>query len=160
MFHLLTMLLMLNVIFCMFHMRYTPFHPFFCYVVRKTVKRMRGAAATDWVGVTRSDWWLQFRLVCWTRYLSDDARGFLPVRIIISGTCRNRETCDCSGIWGVWWFTIQFLAFFPKVGLCDHAVCVSVNPPLPQLTFECLNQSLWNLVCISWHLSPSQRRTP
>jgi hypothetical protein len=37
-------------------------------------------------------------------------------------------------------------------------VCVSVYPP-PQITFECLNQSLWNLVCISWQLSPSQRRT-
>jgi hypothetical protein len=35
-----------------------------------------------------------------------------------------------------------FLAYFPKVGLCDvHAVCVSMNPVL--LTFECLNQSLW-----------------
>jgi hypothetical protein len=33
---------------------------------------------------------------------------------------------------------------------------LSVTPP-PQLTFECLNQSLGNLVCISWHLSPSQR---
>jgi hypothetical protein len=29
--------------------------------------------------------------------------------------------------------------------------------PLPQLTLECLNQSLWNLVRISWHLSPSQQ---
>jgi hypothetical protein len=38
---------------------------------------------------------------------------------------------------------------FPKVGLCDlHAVCVSVNPPL--LSFECLNQSSGNLVCVSW----------
>jgi hypothetical protein len=27
------------------------------------------------------------------------------------------------------------------------------------LTFEYLKQSLWNLVCISWHLSPSQLRT-
>jgi hypothetical protein len=25
--------------------------------------------------------------------------------------------------------------------------------------FKCLNQSLWNLVCITRHLSPSQRRT-
>jgi hypothetical protein len=31
-------------------------------------------------------------------------------------------------------------------------------PPSP-LTFEWRNQSLWNLVCVSWHLSPSQRRT-
>jgi hypothetical protein len=32
---------------------------------------------------------------------------------------------------------------------------------LPLLTFECMNQSLWNLVCtrISWHLSISQRLT-
>jgi hypothetical protein len=34
------------------------------------------------------------------------------------------------------------------------SVCL---PPLS--TFECQNQSLWNLVCISWHLSPSQRHT-
>jgi hypothetical protein len=34
----------------------------------------------------------------------------------------------------------MFLAYFPKVGLCDiHAVCVSVYAPLT--TFECLNQS-------------------
>jgi hypothetical protein len=32
-------------------------------------------------------------------------------------------------------------------------VCI----PPPQLTYECLNQSFLNLVCISWHLSPSQR---
>jgi hypothetical protein len=39
---------------------------------------------------------------------------------------------------------------------CDlQAVCVAVYPPL--LTFECLNQSLRNLVCVSWHLSPFQQ---
>jgi hypothetical protein len=54
------------------------------------------------------------------------------------------------------------LAFFPcfekiKVGLWDHlAVCVSVYAPV--LTFECRNQSLWNLVRISWHQNLSQRR--
>jgi hypothetical protein len=37
-------------------------------------------------------------------------------------------------------------------------VCVSVCIS-PLTTFECLNQSLWNLVCISYHLRPSQRRT-
>jgi hypothetical protein len=38
-------------------------------------------------------------------------------------------------------------------GLCyNHAVSVSVNPPL--LTFGRLNHNLWNLVFISWHLSP------
>jgi hypothetical protein len=35
--------------------------------------------------------------------------------------------------------------------------CVSVHPPLS--TSEWLNQSLWNLVCISRHLSPSQWHT-
>jgi hypothetical protein len=34
-------------------------------------------------------------------------------------------------------------------------LCVSPSQP----TFEWLNQSLWNLVCISWQLNPSQRRT-
>jgi hypothetical protein len=37
---------------------------------------------------------------------------------------------------------------------CCLCVCVS-----PLSTFEWLNQSLWNLVCISWHLSQSQRDT-
>jgi hypothetical protein len=55
------------------------------------------------------------------------------------------------------------LAHFPKEGLRDlHAVLLSVcllvrvpvNPPPPsQLSFECLDQSLWNLVCVSWHPS-------
>jgi hypothetical protein len=36
----------------------------------------------------------------------------------------------------------HYLAYFPEVGLCDlRPVCVSVSP-LPQSTFECLNQSL------------------
>jgi hypothetical protein len=37
------------------------------------------------------------------------------------------------------------------------SACLWITPPV--LTFECVNQSLWNLVCISWHLSPSRRRT-
>jgi hypothetical protein len=37
---------------------------------------------------------------------------------------------------------------------CCLCVCVSL-----QSTFECLNQSLLNLACMSWHLSPFQRRT-
>jgi hypothetical protein len=46
-----------------------------------------------------------------------------------------------------------------KQGLCDqHAVCVSVNTPT-HLNFECLSQSLRHLVCLSWQLRPSQRRT-
>jgi hypothetical protein len=50
-----------------------------------------------------------------------------------------------------------------EVGLSDHAavrvcvcVCVCVCKS-PLLTFERLNQSSWNLVRISRHLSPSQR---
>jgi hypothetical protein len=35
---------------------------------------------------------------------------------------------------------------------CCLCVCGSL-----QSSFECLNQSLWNLVYISWNLSPSQR---
>lgn len=43
-------------------------------------------------------------------------------------------------------------------GLWNHlAVFVCVCLPLP--TSECLNQYLLNLACISWHLSPSERRT-
>jgi hypothetical protein len=40
-----------------------------------------------------------------------------------------------------------------KVFLCDlHVICVSSLS-----MFQWLNQCLWNLVCVSWHLSPSQR---
>jgi hypothetical protein len=42
----------------------------------------------------------------------------------------------------------------PMRSACCLCVCVS-----PLSTVDCLNQSLWNLVYISWHLSPSQRRT-
>jgi hypothetical protein len=35
------------------------------------------------------------------------------------------------------------------------SVCLWMNPS----TFECLHQSLWNLVCISWHLNSSQLHT-
>jgi hypothetical protein len=39
---------------------------------------------------------------------------------------------------------------------CPSSLCVCESTPI---NFECLNQYLWNLVCISRHLSPSQRRT-
>jgi hypothetical protein len=43
------------------------------------------------------------------------------------------------------------------VPLCV-CVCVCVCVRVSALsTFECVNESLWNLVCISLHLSPSQR---
>jgi hypothetical protein len=52
----------------------------------------------------------------------------------------------------------SLIPYFLKVGLCElHPVCVSLYPH--PITFKCLNQSLWNLVFISWQLSPSQRRT-
>jgi hypothetical protein len=33
-------------------------------------------------------------------------------------------------------------------------LCVCV---FPASTFQCLNQSIWNSVCMLWHLNPSQR---
>jgi hypothetical protein len=56
-------------------------------------------------------------------------------------------------------FVVNQLSLFWKheSRLTQSPCCVSVNP-LP-LTFEYLNQSLWNFVCISWHLSPSQWHT-
>jgi hypothetical protein len=81
-----------------------------------------------------------------TRSIARQGSVSLPRRLF-----ENRQTASYS--------LRTFLTYFPyfegmKVGLWyHHAVCI------PQLTFECLNQSLWNLVRISWHLSPSQRRT-
>jgi hypothetical protein len=49
-----------------------------------------------------------------------------------------------------------FLKYVYEIFLLS--VCLWV-PPTPLLTFECPNRSLWNFVCISWHLSPYQRRT-
>jgi hypothetical protein len=61
--------------------------------------------------------------------------------------------------------TLPISSYFPylkeiQLGLWDHlAVCVCESPcPLPS-NFECLNQSLFSLLCVSWHLSSSQRRT-
>jgi hypothetical protein len=56
---------------------------------------------------------------------------------------------------------LQILAYFPyfkemEVRLYEHhAVCVTVYPP--PSTFECLTQSLRNLIRISWHLSLSHK---
>jgi hypothetical protein len=35
-------------------------------------------------------------------------------------------------------------------------ILLLVSVCIPHIKFECLNLSLWKLVCISWHLSPSQ----
>jgi hypothetical protein len=51
-------------------------------------------------------------------------------------------------------FVHAFLAYSLKIRMCE--LCVSASP---LLTFEFRNQFLWNLVRITWHLSPSQRRT-
>jgi hypothetical protein len=54
-------------------------------------------------------------------------------------------------------FSLLSLFWKNKVGLWDHVaarVCVFVSP---LLTFERLNQSSWNLVRVSRHLSRSQR---
>jgi hypothetical protein len=57
-------------------------------------------------------------------------------------------------------YIFSLLPYFEKmkVGLWDHhAVYVSVYFPLSNI--ECLNQSLRNLVFISWHLDSSQWHT-
>jgi hypothetical protein len=54
---------------------------------------------------------------------------------------------------------VPFLAYFPKVRLCDlHNVCVSVNPPINFWMYELIFMklciySVWqgNLTCLSWH---------
>jgi hypothetical protein len=69
-----------------------------------------------------------------------------------------------------WWshkpiFISLFSLFWGKkikVGLCDlHPVCMSMCPRVSVSllsAFERLNQSLWNLACMSRHLDPSQCR--
>jgi hypothetical protein len=46
-----------------------------------------------------------------------------------------------------------FLAYYPYL----EKMKVAIRPP--PSTFEWINHSLWNLVCISWHLSLFQQRT-
>jgi hypothetical protein len=51
---------------------------------------------------------------------------------------------------------MRISAYFPYFDLWDH-ISVSVSVCVFQLlTFECLNQSLWNLVRMSCHLRPPQ----
>jgi hypothetical protein len=54
-------------------------------------------------------------------------------------------------------FNQCFLILKKKQKSAYEMTMLSVYPLL--LTFECLNQSLGNLVCISWHLSLSQQHT-
>jgi hypothetical protein len=53
----------------------------------------------------------------------------------------------------VYKFCITFLAYFPKVGLCNlHAFCVS-----PFINFSMSEPVLWNLTCTLWQLSHLNR---
>jgi hypothetical protein len=56
-------------------------------------------------------------------------------------------------------FFKPYFAYFEKneSTVMGSPCCVSVNPsPTPHpSSFQCLNQSLWNSVCMSWHVSPS-----
>jgi hypothetical protein len=57
-----------------------------------------------------------------------------------------------------WTFLAHFSLFLNNESMpvpSPCCLCVIVSPPLPQLTYDWPNQSSWNLVCISWHLSPS-----
>jgi hypothetical protein len=63
--------------------------------------------------------------------------------------------CCISSLNWVFLFSLLPLFWKNRVGLWDHVVCVCVCGPL--LTYECLNQSVLNLVRISRHLNPSQR---
>jgi hypothetical protein len=74
---------------------------------------------------------------------------------------KHRNTqCDYMHFFILGFFFIGLLSLFwkNKSRLMWSPCCVSVNP-LPPSTYECLNQSLRNLVCISWHLRPVQWRT-
>jgi hypothetical protein len=56
----------------------------------------------------------------------------------ISSPCSVSLWCMLSPL-------VPFLAYFPKVGLCDlHLVCIYVFPP-PLSFFDCLNQCLMKL---------------
>jgi hypothetical protein len=88
-----------------------------------------------------------------SRYLAT-IRGFLTSRCLPTKRVIHRHTHRQQRD------LISILCFFRvrKVGLWDDlAFCMCIHCPLT--TFECLNQYLWDSVCISWHLSPSQRRT-
>jgi hypothetical protein len=57
-------------------------------------------------------------------------------------------------------FSAYFLAYFAyfekNKSKFMRSPCCLCSPPI---NFGCLHQSIRNLVYISWHLSPSQRRT-
>jgi hypothetical protein len=85
----------------------------------------------------------------------------------VIGTLQRASTDKCTFIpclWGDIWAQLAishlFLAYFPcfekiKVDLWDHlAVCLYLGINLS--TFGYLNQSLWNLVRMSWCLRSSQ----
>jgi hypothetical protein len=100
----------------------------------------------------------------WFRSVSSNRQRPFPSHIVSVHihTCSLEYSLrHCKYTAFVRFVTVRFVAYFTyfgkiKVGLCDlHAVCV----PPPLSISECLNQSSWNSVCISWHLSPSQRCT-
>jgi hypothetical protein len=67
------------------------------------------------------------------------------------GRSHNPRGCDV--------YLISLLSLFWKKNksrLMRSSCCLCV---CMYISFECLNQSIWNLLCISWHLSPCQRRT-
>jgi hypothetical protein len=74
-----------------------------------------------------------------------------------SGSCPDGlYSSACFGI--LFYFIFSLLSFFLKHGKKAYAtsmlsvwVRMFVNSSLS--TFECLNQSLWHLVCVSWYSS-------
>jgi hypothetical protein len=108
-----------------------------------------------------------YKYQCWTSQFPFDFTAcdvvFPNLKVTFSGS--NIESVQmfrimCRQHWKyLLKIVFSLLSLFWKntIDLWDHvAVRMCIPPPL--LTFERLNQSLWNLVSISRHLSPSQRR--
>jgi hypothetical protein len=91
----------------------------------------------------------------------------INIKDVISYTLKNpvfqalfhsHAYAECHGHMVIILFSLLSL-FWRNGSRCMRSPCC-LCVCIPLTAFECLHQSMWNLVCIWWHLSPSERPTP